>query len=142
MSKTEPHNGNREHTDSCQRNGVGGNGGKKGKGIVKEHVWMTHRHEQEGGNGLWEGRMGQDRGGQRGKNWEVSRVKIKNEKKKNKWKLGLKKDEIQWCGKLGVEGLSKKEKDSWAWTTGWWLLGGGGIRGLNGNGKNIIKIIY
>ena len=43
---------------------------------------MTHRHEQESGNGLWEGRMGQDRGGQRGKNWEVSRVKIKNEKKR------------------------------------------------------------
>ena len=37
----------------------------------------------------------------------------------------------------GVEGLSKKEKDSW--TTVWWLQGGGGIRGLSGNGRNTIK---
>ena len=40
-----------------------------------------------------------------------------------------------------MEGLSKKEKDSWAWTTGWWLLWGEGIRGLNGNGKTIIMTI-
>ena len=34
--------------------GKGHNGGKKGKGLLKEHVWMTHRHEQECGNRLWE----------------------------------------------------------------------------------------
>ena len=37
----------------------------------------------------------------------------------------------------------KKYKDSWTWTTVCGLLGWrgvGGIRGLNGNGKNIIKI--
>ena len=36
--------------------------------------------------------------------------------------------------------LKTIEKDSWTWTTVWWLLGGGSIRGLNCNGKNIIKI--
>ena len=43
-------------------------------------------------------------------------------------------------GRVGVEGLSKK--DSWIWTTVWWLWwrdGKGSIKGLNGNGKNTIK---
>ena len=43
-------------------------------------------------------------------------------------------------GVEGVEGWSKKEKDSWTWTTMWSLLGGGDIRRLNGNGKNTTKI--
>ena len=29
-----------------------------GKGIDKEHVWMTHRHGQQCGNGLWEWGVG------------------------------------------------------------------------------------
>ena len=32
----------------------GDNGGKKGKGLVKEHVWMTHGHGQQCGDWLWE----------------------------------------------------------------------------------------
>ena len=32
----------------------GDNGGKKGKGLVKDHVWMAHRHGQQCGDGLWE----------------------------------------------------------------------------------------
>ena len=40
--------------DSCQRKGGGGNGGKKGKEVVKEHAWTTHGHGQRGGDGLWE----------------------------------------------------------------------------------------
>ena len=39
---------------------------------------------------------------------------------------------------LGVEGLSnqaKRKKDSWTWTTVWWLQGAGGIRKVNGNGE-------
>ena len=42
-------------------------------------------------------------------------------------------------GGEGVDTLRKKEKDSWTWTTVWWLLGGGGIKGLNGNGKKYNK---
>ena len=37
-----------------------------------------------------------------------------------------------------MEGLSKRTKDSWTWTTVWGLLGGD-IRGLKGNGKYTIK---
>ena len=32
----------------------GVNGGKKGKGLVKEPLWMTHRHGQWCGDWLWE----------------------------------------------------------------------------------------
>ena len=47
--------GNMEQTDSNQRGwGRVDNIGKKGKGLVKEHVWMTHRQEQQCGDGLWE----------------------------------------------------------------------------------------
>ena len=35
---------------------------------------------------------------------------------------------------------AKRRKDAWTWTRVWGLLGGGDIRGLNGNGKNIIMI--
>ena len=38
--------------------GEGDNGGKKGKGLDKEHVWMTHGQGQQGGNRLWEWGMG------------------------------------------------------------------------------------
>ena len=62
--------------------GVGDNGGKKGKGLVKEHVGMTHGHGQQGGDGLWEQRMGQDGGGQRKENWDNC-----NKLNKNKLKL-------------------------------------------------------
>ena len=41
---------------------------------------------------------------------------------------------------LQVDVLSKKEKGLMDMTTVWWLLGGSGIRGLNGNRKNAIKI--
>ena len=43
----------------------GDNGGKK-KGLVKEHVWMTHEHEQWYGDRLWAGRE-LDGGRQKGK---------------------------------------------------------------------------
>ena len=33
----------------------------------------------------------------------------------------------------------KRKKDSWTWTTVWWLQGDGVIRGLYGNGNNAIK---
>ena len=45
----------------------GGEGGEKGKGLVKEHVWMTHGHGQQGGDGWWEWGMRQDGGGKTGK---------------------------------------------------------------------------
>ena len=32
---------------AARGNGGGRNGGKKGKGLVKEHVWMTHKHGQQ-----------------------------------------------------------------------------------------------
>ena len=38
--------------------GGGDNGGKKGKALVKEHVWMTHGHGQHCGNWLWEQGVG------------------------------------------------------------------------------------
>ena len=38
MSKTEPEDGNMEQTNSDQRAEEGDNGGKKGKGLDKEHV--------------------------------------------------------------------------------------------------------
>ena len=41
-----------------------------------------------------------------------------------------------------LEGLSKKGKDSGIWTTMWGLLGGRNSSGLNGNGKNTIKIKF
>ena len=36
----------------------GDNGGKKQNGLDKEHIWMTHRHEQQCGNWLWEWGVG------------------------------------------------------------------------------------
>ena len=56
-----------EQTDSCHGKEDGRGGGKKGKGLVKEHVWMTHGHGQQSGDELWEQGVGQDEGGQRGK---------------------------------------------------------------------------
>ena len=38
--------------------GEGDNGGKKGKGLVNEHVWMTHGRGQQGGDRLWESGLG------------------------------------------------------------------------------------
>ena len=34
--------------------GAGDNGGKKGNRLDKEHIKMTHRHEQQCGDWLWE----------------------------------------------------------------------------------------
>ena len=49
-----------------QEGGEGDNGGKKGEGLFKEHVWMTHGHGQVWGLTVGvEG--GLDGGGQRGK---------------------------------------------------------------------------
>ena len=45
----------------------GDSGGKKGKGLVREHVWMTHGHGQQCGNGLWERRAGWVEKGKGGK---------------------------------------------------------------------------
>ena len=33
-------------------------GGKKGKGLGKEQVWMTQGYEQQGGDWLWEQGVG------------------------------------------------------------------------------------
>ena len=44
-------------------------------------------------------------------------------------------------GRLGVEEMSKKEKDSWMWTTVWRLWGEGSVRGLNGEEKKYNKKI-
>ena len=46
---------------AARENGGVDNGGKKGKGLVKEHVWMTHGHEQLGGDWLGVGGTGQRR---------------------------------------------------------------------------------
>ena len=40
-----------------------------------------------------------------------------------------------------MEGLSKKERGLMDMDNSVAIVGGGGIRGLNGNGKNTIKII-
>ena len=56
----------------------GDNGGKKGKGLDEERVWMTHRHGQQCGDWLWEcgSRLGGR--GQRRKNKDnCNRIKIK-----------------------------------------------------------------
>ena len=45
-----------KQTDSDQQERD--NGGKKGKGLIKEHVWMTHGHGQLCGNWLWEREVG------------------------------------------------------------------------------------
>ena len=41
-----------------QGKGEGDNGGKKGKGIDKEHVWVTHILGQQCANWPWEQRSG------------------------------------------------------------------------------------
>ena len=51
--------------------GGGDNGGVKGKGLDKEHVWMTHGHGQECGSWLTVGAGGGiGRGGQRRESWD------------------------------------------------------------------------
>ena len=66
---------------------LGDNGGKKGKGLVKEPVWMTHGHGQQRGNWLWQQGGGMGGGGKRGKNWDNhNRITIKNDLKKQKMK--------------------------------------------------------
>ena len=64
----------------------GDNGGKKGKGLVKKHVWMTHGHGQQTLWGLALGvGSGLGRGGQRENNWDTcNRITIKI--KIRKWK--------------------------------------------------------
>ena len=52
--------------------GEGDESGKKGKGLVKECVWMTHGHGQQGGDWLWEQGCGLGGGEQRDKNWDNS----------------------------------------------------------------------
>ena len=47
-----------------EESGEGSNGGKKGKGTVKEHIRVTHAH------GLWEQGAGRDGGGQKRKTWD------------------------------------------------------------------------
>ena len=41
-----------------------------------------------------------------------------------------------------MEGLSKKEKGLMGMGNSVVIAGGGGIRGINGNGKNTIKITF
>ena len=68
MSKIEPEVW-KQRTDWQWPEGRGkeDNGGKKGKGLVKEHVWMTHRHGQQSEEWLWEWGGGLGGGGQREK---------------------------------------------------------------------------
>ena len=54
MNKIEPQAWNHgTHWKWPEERGEGDNGGKKGKGLDKEHVWMTHGHGQQCGNWLW-----------------------------------------------------------------------------------------
>ena len=79
-----------EQTNSDQRReGKGDNGGKKEKGLDKEHVCMTHGHGQWCGDLLWEqgeGCMKEDTGG----NWDnynrttINKFYEKHRKRKNK----------------------------------------------------------
>ena len=76
---------NRKERDITKSKGRGmeGNGGKKEKGLIKEHVWLTpgHGHGQQYGDWLWEPRGGLGRGGQRGENWYNSNRINKNKKR-------------------------------------------------------------
>ena len=76
---------NRKERDITKSKGRGmeGNGGKKQKGLIKEHVWLTHGHGhgQQCGDWLWEPRGGLGRGGQRGENWYNSNRINKNKKR-------------------------------------------------------------
>ena len=49
-------------------------------------------------------------------------------------------DSYRRAGGLGMEGSSKKEKGLMDMDKSVVISGGRGLRGLNGNGKNIIKI--
>ena len=57
-SKIEPEAWKQGTDWQWPRGGVVGNKGKKGKGLVKEHVWMTHGHGQQCGDWLWESGVG------------------------------------------------------------------------------------
>ena len=45
-------------------------------------------------------------------------------------------------GKLGVEGSSEKAKGLMDMDNSTVIVGGGGVRGLNGKGKNTIKTLF
>ena len=47
-----------------------------------------------------------------------------------------------WGGKLGVEGSSEKAKGLMDMDNSTVIVGGGGVRGLNGKGKNTIKTLF
>ena len=81
MSKTEPEDGNMEQTNSDQRAEEGDNGGKKGKGLDKEHVWVTHGQVWGLTVEMW---GGLDRGWQREKNWDNCNNTIR---KKEVWAI-------------------------------------------------------
>ena len=49
-------------------------------------------------------------------------------------------DDSQWGAVRVWRDWAKRKRDSWTWTTLWWLLGKGDIRGLYGNGKITIQI--
>ena len=53
--------------------------------------------------------------------------------------LGGEQDDSWWGQSLGVEGWSKKEKGLMDMDNSGVTAGGGGIKGLNGNGKNTNK---
>ena len=85
MSKTEPEV-RKQRTDwELPEEGGQGDTAKKVKGLVKEHVWMTHGHGHGQEYGLWEPGVswgGLDRRGQRGNNWENCDKMNKKKKKK------------------------------------------------------------
>ena len=66
MSKIEPeawkHGTDWQWPEGCK----GDNGGKKGNGLVKKHVWMPHGHGQQCGEWLWEQEVGWEEEGKGG----------------------------------------------------------------------------
>lgn len=68
-----------EQTYRDQRVGEGDNGGKKGKGLDREHVWMTHGHGQVW-DWLWESGVDSMEDGKGGK-FGTTVIIIKNFKK-------------------------------------------------------------
>ena len=72
MSRIEPEAG-KQGTVWQQLEGRGDKDGKKGKGLVKGHVWMTHGHGQQGGDWPWERGVGW---AEESKEWKIGTTVI------------------------------------------------------------------
>ena len=70
-----------ELTDSCQRRGGGGTGGKRVKGLAKEHICIIRGHRQQCGDSQREVGQGLRGGGQSG-GWDIcNNINNKNKDK-------------------------------------------------------------